>query len=105
MSSEHADKAKAYVMVARWRPRQGESAKIESILRELAAAIRQEPGNLQFTVHRGRDDADDFLLYEIYASEEAFRTHQQTEHFKRLVLGEAVPRLAVRERIAYSITD
>jgi len=92
-------------MVARWRPRQGESAKIESILRELAAAIRQEPGNLQFTVHRGRDDADDFLLYEIYASEEAFRTHQQTEHFKRLVLGEAVPRLAVRERIAYSITD
>jgi len=92
-------------MVARWRPRQGESAKIESILRELAAAIRQEPGNLQFTVHRGRDDADDFLLYEIYASEEAFRTHQQTEHFKRLVLGEAVPRLAVRERVAYSITD
>ena len=95
----------SYVMVARWRPRDGERAKIESILRELAAAIRREPGNRQFTVLRGHDDPDDFLLYEVYASEQAFRDHQQTEHFKRLVLGEAVPRLALRERSAYAIAD
>jgi quinol monooxygenase YgiN len=95
----------SYVMVARWRPREGERAKIESILRELAAAIRREPGNRQFTVLRGHDDADDFLLYEVYASEQAFRDHQQTEHFKRLVLGEAVPRLALRERNAYAIAE
>lgn len=95
----------SYVMVARWRPREGETGKIESILRELAAAIRQEPGNRQFTVHRSRDDADEFLLYEVYASEQAFRDHQQTEHFKRLVLAEAVPRLALRERCAYSVVD
>jgi len=93
----------SYVMVARWRPRQGETGKIEAILRELAAAIRKEPGNREFTVLRGHDDADEFLLYEIYASEQAFRDHQQTEHFKRLVLGEAVPRLALRERRAYSV--
>ena len=103
MSSEHADKP--YVMVARWKPRTGESARIETILRELAAAIRREPGNLQFTVHRGRDDADDFLLYEVYSSEQAFREHQQTEHFKRLVLERAVPLLSVRERTAYSVVD
>ena len=54
----------SYVMVARWRPREGATKQIETILRELAAAIRQEPGNLHFTALRGRDDANEFLLYE-----------------------------------------
>ena len=96
----------SYVIVARWRPREGEADKIEAILRELVPAIRKEPGCRHFTVHRGRDaETGEFLLYEIYASEQAFREHQQTEHFKRLVLGEAVPRLAMRERRAYTIAD
>jgi quinol monooxygenase YgiN len=94
-----------YVMVARWRPREGETEKIETILRELATAIRREPGNVQFTVHRGREDPNEFLLYEVYTSEEAFRQHQLTEHFKRLVLEHAVPLLSVRERRAYSVVD
>ncbi len=94
-----------YVMVARWPPRDGESEAIESILRELAAAVRREPGNLQFSVHRSREDPNDFLLYEIYASEDAFRDHQRTEHFKRLVLERAVPLLKLRERRAYSIVE
>ena len=66
----------------------------DDFLHELAAAIRKEPGNREFTVHRGLDDPAEFLLYEVYASEQAFREHQQTDHFKRLVLGEAAPRLA-----------
>ena len=94
-----------YVMVARWRPREGETEKIETILRELATAIRREPGNVQFTVHRGREDPNEFLLYEVYTSEEAFRQHHLTEHFKRLVLEHAVPLLSVRERRAYSVVD
>jgi quinol monooxygenase YgiN len=99
------EKPMTFVMVARWQPRDGETEKIECILRELAAAIRREPGNLQFSVHRGRDDANDFLLYEVYASEQAFRDHQQTEHFNRLVLERAVPLLSLRERRAYSVVD
>jgi len=94
-----------YVMVARWRAREGETQNIDAILRELAAAVRREPGNIEFTVHRGRDDPDEFLLYEVYTSEEAFRQHQLTEHFKRLVLERAVPLLSLRERHAYSVVD
>jgi quinol monooxygenase YgiN len=60
---------------------------------------------VQFTVLRGQDDADEILLYEVYLSEEAFRQHQQTEHFKTLVLDRAVPLLSVRERSAYSVVD
>jgi quinol monooxygenase YgiN len=95
----------SYVIVARWRPREGETERVQSILLELAATVRREPGNIQFTVHRGRDDANEFLLYEVYESEQAFRDHQQTEHFKRLVLDCAVPLLSLRERAAYAVVD
>jgi quinol monooxygenase YgiN len=64
----------SYVMVARWRPREGAAEKIEAILRELATAIRGEPGNVQFTVLRGHDDADEILLYEVYLSEDSANT-------------------------------
>jgi quinol monooxygenase YgiN len=95
----------SYVVVARWRPREGETERIQSILLELAVAVRGERENLQFTVHRGRDDANEFLLYEVYESEQAFRAHQETDHFKRLVLERAVPLLSVRERGAYAVVD
>jgi quinol monooxygenase YgiN len=95
----------SYVMVARWRPRVGEAGKIEAILRELAAAVRKEPGNLQFIVLRSHDDPRDLLLYEVYASEDAFTAHQRTEHFKKLVVERAVPLLEMRERRRYSVID
>lgn len=94
-----------YVVVAHWQPRAGETARVESILRELAAATRREPGNLRFDVHRSRDGSEEFLLYEVYASEQAFHDHQQTEHFKQLVIERAVPLLSIRKRRAYSVTD
>jgi len=95
----------AYVIVARWRPRAGERDKVEAILRELVREVRMEPGNLQFTAQRSNDDPDEFLLYEQYESEQAFRDHQQTPHFKRLVLDGAVPLLARRERQAFTIVE
>jgi quinol monooxygenase YgiN len=94
-----------YVIVARWRPRDGEREKIEAILRELVRKVRKEPGNLQFVAQRANDNPDEFLLYEQYASEQAFRDHQQTPHFKTLVLERAVPLLARRERQAFTILE
>src|SRR5262249_31421142 len=57
------------------------------------------------TAQRSTDDPDEFLLYEQYESEQAFRDHQQTPHFKRLVLEQAVPLLARRERQAFTIVE
>ena len=94
-----------HVVVARWRPRDGQVDKIEAILRELAKEIRREPGNLQFVVNRSRDDPNEFLLYEQYVSEQAFLDHRQTPHFKTLVLEQAVPLLERRELHAFSVFD
>ena len=93
----------SYVVVAQWKARDREAETIEGILRELAPAARREPGNLQFTVHRSTTDRNDFLLYEVYTSEQAFGDHQQTQHFKTLVLERALPLLANRVRNAYLI--
>ncbi|HEY6861593.1 MAG TPA: putative quinol monooxygenase [Pseudolabrys sp.] len=94
-----------HVIVAHWRPRDGQSEKIETILRELAKEVRREPGNLQFVVHRSCDDQNEFMLYEQYKSEQAFLDHQQTPHFKTLVLERAVPLLERRERYAFSVVE
>src|SRR6476620_3036989 len=94
-----------HVVVARWRPRDGQIDKIEAILRDLAREIRREPGNLQFIVNRSRDDPNEFLLYEQYVSEQAFLDHRQTPHFKTLVLEQAVPLLERREIHTFSVFD
>jgi quinol monooxygenase YgiN len=95
----------SHIIVARWRAREGSAEIVESILHELARAARSEPGNLQFTVHRHASDRNEFLLYEVYTSKQAFDDHRATEHFKKLVLGGAVPLLASREINAYAIVD
>lgn len=92
-----------HVIVAYWRPRAGQTETIEAILRELGEKIRAEPGNLMFVVNRSKDDPNEFLLYEQYKNEQAFIDHQQTPHFKKLVLERAVPLLERRERVAYSV--
>ena len=48
-----------------------------------------------FIGHRSIDDPRTFFLYEQYDDEPAFRAHTETEHFKQLVLGDAVPRLEI----------
>ncbi|HYC17417.1 MAG TPA: putative quinol monooxygenase [Pseudolabrys sp.] len=92
-----------HVIIARWRPRDGQVETIEAILRELTLKVRQEPGNLEFVVNRSHDDPNEFLLYEQYVDEQAYLDHQKTAHFKTLVLERAVPLLERRERHAYSV--
>jgi (4S)-4-hydroxy-5-phosphonooxypentane-2,3-dione isomerase len=94
-----------HVIVARWRPRDGQIEKIEAILRALTKEIRREPGNLQFIVNRSHDDPNEFLLYEQYVSEQAFLDHRETPHFKTLVLEQAVPLLERREIHTFSVLD
>jgi quinol monooxygenase YgiN len=92
-----------YVIAARWRSKDGHADAIAAVLRELVPACRKEPGVRMFIANRACDDPNVFLLYEQYVDEQAFRDHQQTPHFKALVLERAVPLLAERERIPYAV--
>ena len=46
------------------------------------ASFENEPGCLRFDVIETRDDAAEFILYELYASESAFAEHLRSRHFR-----------------------
>jgi quinol monooxygenase YgiN len=69
-------------------------------LDENARNARKEPGCKQFEVLVDPKDKTRIMLYEVYADEAAFETHQQTPHFKKYV-AEAVPLLADRARTVW----
>ena len=90
-----------YVLAVTWVARPGEEERVAEVLGALVPLARAEPGCLQFTAHRSVDDPRRFFLYEEYVDEAGFQAHTDTEHFEHHVLGEAVPRLERRERLAY----
>ncbi|MFF9567255.1 putative quinol monooxygenase [Streptomyces sp. NPDC014685] len=87
----------SYVVVARYRTKEGEENTVLPLLDAMAAASRQEPGNLAYRVHQGTEDPQAVVLYEEYASEADFTAHCATEHFREIVLGRVVPLLESRD--------
>jgi quinol monooxygenase YgiN len=90
-----------FVVAARWVAREGEEDYIADLLRTVERLTNEEPGCRMFVTHRSTEDPRTFLLYEQFDDEAAFKAHGETEHFKTHVLGDAVPRLEVRERAFY----
>ena len=88
----------AYAVIAKWTAKPGEAEEVERCLAAITPLARAEPGNLQYTVHRDPDDPQVFVIYEQYADEAAFQAHVDAPHFKQIALGDAIPRLAARER-------
>lgn len=88
-------------VAARWEARDGEADAVADILSRFAPQARQEPGTKLFLVHRAVANPAQFLFYELFEDEAAFEAHQQTAHFKALIVGEGVPRLNKRERTQY----
>jgi quinol monooxygenase YgiN len=92
----------AYVVSAKWRAKPGKEDRLEELCREMTEPSRAEPGNLFYQAHRAPDDAQLFYLYEQYVDEAGYVAHQESEHFTRLVKGEAIPDLLeAREREFY----
>jgi (4S)-4-hydroxy-5-phosphonooxypentane-2,3-dione isomerase len=55
-----------------------------------------EPGCLGFDVAQSKSDPNEFLIWEVYADEEAATFHKTTPHY--LAFKEAAPALQSRER-------
>jgi quinol monooxygenase YgiN len=84
-----------------WEAKEGEAEAVAEVLRRMADEVKAEPGTLLFWPHRSPANDRVFFLYELFADENAFLAHQQTDYFKNLVLGQAVPKLARRERVPF----
>jgi quinol monooxygenase YgiN len=53
-------------------------------------------------VNRCTTNPSQFLFYEVFKDTAAFEAHQETPHFRTLILEDALPLLSKRERISYT---
>jgi autoinducer 2-degrading protein len=54
-----------------------------SATKENHLATRKEPGNRRFDLIQNPADPCDFLLYEVYANDDAVVSHKQTGHYAK----------------------
>ena len=88
-----------------WEAKPGEGDRVAELLARMADAVHSEPGTLAFLPHRSPENEHAFFLYERFVDDAAFAAHQQTPHFKSIVLEQALPRLARRERVRFMPFD
>jgi quinol monooxygenase YgiN len=89
------------VVTAFWQVNPGEEGAIAGLLKEFLPQAQQEPGVKQFQIHQNTSKPNEFFFYEVFAGEAAFAEHQQTRHFKDIIVGQAIPKLAKRERAQF----
>jgi quinol monooxygenase YgiN len=78
--------------------RSDDREQIATILRELAAASRQEPGCVSYIPHRVESDPDTIVIYEQYRDQAALDAHRASPHFAMYAIGGLYQRMLVRSR-------
>ena len=91
------------LVVAQWEARDGQADRIAEILRDFLPAAQSEEGVELFLISRGTANPAQFLFYELFRDEAAFKAHQDSAHFKSHIAGQALPLLAKRERTQYAL--
>ena len=89
------------IVTAFWQVNPGEEAAIAGLLKDFLPKAQQEPGVKEFQIHQNATRPEEFFFYEVFAGEAAFAEHQQTRHFKEIIVGQAIPKLAKRERAQF----
>jgi quinol monooxygenase YgiN len=89
------------IVTAFWQVNPGEERAIAGLLKEFLPRAQQEPGVKQFQIHQNTAKPGEFFFYEVFAGETAFAEHQQTAHFKDIIVAQALPKLAKRERMQF----
>jgi quinol monooxygenase YgiN len=89
------------IVTAFWQANPGEEGAIAGLLKDFLPQAQKEPGVQEFQIHQNTSRPGEFFFYEVFAGEAAFADHQQTRHFKEIIVGQAIPRLAKRERAQF----
>lgn len=88
----------AHVLAVTWTAKPGNEDTVRGILERLGEASRQEPGCVTYTTHVNPENPREFFIYEMYRDADGLLAHQETDHFKELVLEKAIPLLEERVR-------
>jgi len=91
------------LIVAQWEAKPGEADRVASILDRFLPEAQREDGVKLFLISRAKDNPAQFLFYELFRDEAAFKAHQDSAYFKTYIAGQALPLLAKRERTQYAL--
>ncbi|MCK1741191.1 antibiotic biosynthesis monooxygenase [Bradyrhizobium sp. 139] len=91
------------LVVAQWEAKAGDADSVAEILRGFLPEAQSEPGVKLFLISRAKDNPAQFLFYELFRDEAAFKAHQESAHFKNYIAAQALPLLAKRERTQYAL--
>jgi quinol monooxygenase YgiN len=91
----------AYVVSAVWTAKPGKEDIVRDVIRQLVPLSRAEPGCRFYQPYADPAEPRVFRLFEVYDDEAGYRAHGESEHFRRLALGQAIPELENRERAFY----
>jgi quinol monooxygenase YgiN len=91
------------LVVAQWEAKEGQADKVAEILDRFLPEAQSDPGAKLFLIGRGKENPAQFLFYELFRDEAAFKAHQESAYFKTYIAGQALPLLAKRERAQYAL--
>ena len=91
------------LVVAQWEAKEGQENRVAEILRDFLPEAQGEPGVKLFLISRAKENPAQFLFYELFRDEAAFKAHQEAPHFKTYIAGQALPLLKKRERTQYAL--
>jgi len=86
----------AFVVIATWKARPGEEARIREVIATMTPLSRAEAGSLFYQAQVSPKDPLTFVLYEQYVNEAAYDAHKATPHFREHVVAGALPWLESR---------
>ena len=90
--------SQSLVVTAFWEVNSGEERAVAELLKDFLPKAQREPGVKEFQIHQNISEPRKFFFYGVFAGEAAFTDHQQTPHFRNIIVEQAIPRLAKRER-------
>ena len=99
MGTSQQDERLAFTVT--WEVRAGEEAEAADIIARFLPEARKEEGLELVMINQSSADPRRFLFYEVFTDAAAFAAHQETPHFRTMILEEALPKLTHRERVAY----
>ena len=91
------------LVVAQWEAKDGQADRIADILARFLPEAQREAGAKLFLISRARDNPSQFLFYELFRDEAAFKAHQESAHFRTYIAEQALPLLSRRERAQYTL--
>ena len=95
-----ADINDGFVVAVTIEAKDGEADAVAALIAGLVAPTLAEPDVKLFIPYRSTANPRLFFIFELYVSEDGWRAHQETTHFKAAI-GELVPRASRRERIPF----